>query len=63
MQLRKNLKKKEFNVQIVNLIDVLIFTKNLDITFNLKLKVIFLYQGWFFVTNNELIDVLKNKKN
>ncbi len=40
----------------------LIFTKNLDITFNLKLKVIFLYQGWFFVTNNELIDVLKNKK-
>ncbi len=32
------------------------------ITFNLKLKVIFLYQGWFFVTNNELIDVLKNKK-
>ncbi len=43
-------------------IDLLIFTKNLDITFNLKLKVIFLYQGWFFVTNNELIDVLKNKK-
>ncbi len=43
-------------------IDLLIFTKNLDITFNFKLKVIFLYQGWFFVTNNELIDVLKNKK-
>ncbi len=41
---------------------ILIFTKNLDITFNFKLKVIFLYQGWFFVTNNELIDVLKNKK-